>query len=903
MISQAMQRTPYLLALLFVALARPAYGDAEPPAANETQAHQQLSSMGLLGSDDEPLLNFETPGLTSDDDETTEQEINDVDTKASSQTNEEDATPSPGERTIVDIVVSGNTSTSREAILNHIPFKIGELFDPHRTSQLIRTLYFGLNRFRDIRLTGQHTDDGGIVLHVIVEEKQPVKDVTFVGNKSLSDKEIKSKINFDIPAVDKEELHAFIGKIQKLYVEKGHQSVDITPEMTIEDDGKAIVTFKIDEGKKSAIRRILFEGNKQITEKALRKAIFSREEWILSMLDKAGLYQPERLEGDKYMIEQTYQNNGFLNAKVVRTRVDKETDGSHLHITFEIEEGERFYVSKVEAPGNDILPEHILMRFVPIRPGMAYSRERVTEAIKALERVWGDMGYIFAHIDPSIQPNEKEKTVEISFISDIGKKINLNKVTVKGNVKTRDKVIRRKLFLTEGEQVTTTQMEMSKQGVESLGYFEAKDGVNWKMRRVDEDLVDLDMVVHEAKTGHANVQLGLGGAGTDIRSPSTGFNVKGEVTDTNLFGSGIRMSCTGSWSRKEQTLAFHLSQPWLFDKPITGAMDIYHRRPTYEDLRNIEPSTVNEKLTGGMFSLGFITRSRRFSFANAQVGFTLGVDSLRYERRPRARIMQHSYEDHCTYQCLLDKYFNPGEFLWAGFSLSQDRRNHPMHPSRGLQWMFNMRAAVPLYGSSNRMTTCLGDNTEETRNYMRGIPLGDISFYSASFDLNWYTPLIGERDLVLRLHAFAGMTTPINNRTVPYRELFHIGGDKSVRGFFFGQIGPKLFGDSIGGKKAMFINAELYFPITPDLTIKGLVFYDGGAGFDTPYSHCIPCSVTDFTDNRFDYRHSVGFGVRLLNPVPVRIDWGFKIDPRRDKRRPELSESASEVHFGMNYDW
>lgn len=101
----------------------------------------------------------------------------------------------------------------------------------------------------------------------------------------------------------------------------------------------------------------------------------------------------------------------------------------------------------------------------------------------------------------------------------------------------------------------------------------------------------------------------------------------------------------------------------------------------------------------------------------------------------------------------------------------------------------------------------------------------------------------------------------------------------------------------------MFINAELYFPITPDLTIKGLVFYDGGAGFDTPYSHCIPCSVTDFTDNRFDYRHSVGFGVRLLNPVPVRIDWGFKIDPRRDKRRPELSESASEVHFGMNYDW
>ena len=898
MISQAMQRTSCFFVFLLTAVTQTINADSEQPEPRDKQQTYVVeggqtcpfnTEMGLMPADDKPLLDFETPELPPDDSSTDRDQEEEIDTSA--------YIPA-GQRTIVDIVVSGNNSTSREAILNHIPFKVGELFDPHRTSQLIRTLYFGLNRFRNLTLKGQNTDNNGIVLHVVVEEKQPVKDFVFTGNKALSEKEIRNKINFDIPAIDKEELNAYIGKIQKLYVEKGHQSVDIEPEITVEEDGKAVVTFKVDEGKKSSIRRIMFEGNKHLTDKALRKAIFSREEWILSMLDKSGLYQPERLDGDKYMIEQTYQNNGFLNAKVVRTHIEKELDGVHLNITFEIEEGERFYVSKVEAPGNDVLPEHVLMRFIPLRPGMSYCRERVTEAIKTLERVWGDMGYIFAHIDPSIQPNEKEKTVEISFMSDIGKKINLNKITIKGNTKSRDKIIRRKLFLTEGELVTSTQMEMSKQGVESLGYFETKDGVNWKMRRIDEDLVDLDMIVHEAKTGHANVQLGLGGAGTDIRSPSTGLNIKGEVSDTNLFGSGIRLSCTGSWSRKEQTLAFHLSQPWLFDKPITGAIDVYHRRPTYEDLRNIEPSTVNEKLTGGMFSAGFITRSRRFALANAQVGLTLGVDSLRYERQPRARILQHSYEDHCVYQCLLDRYFNPGDFLWVGCTLSQDRRNHPMHPSRGLQWQVNARAATPLFGSASRAGAAPPISA-----VLPPIPRGQISFYSATFDVNWYTPLIGERDLVLRLHAFAGMTGQIGNHTVPYRELFHIGGDKSVRGFFFGQIGPKIFGDSIGGKKAMFINAELYFPITPDLTIKGLVFYDGGAGFDTPYSKCITCDTRDFTGNKFDYRHSVGFGVRLLNPVPVRIDWGFKLDPRRDKRRPELSESASEVHFGMAYDW
>jgi len=94
---------------------------------------------------------------------------------------------------------------------------------------------------------------------------------------------------------------------------------------------------------------------------------------------------------------------------------------------------------------------------------------------------------------------------------------------------------------------------------------------------------------------------------------------------------------------------------------------------------------------------------------------------------------------------------------------------------------------------------------------------------------------------------------------------------------------------------------ELIFPITPDFAMKGVLFYDGGAGFDTPYACELP--TAKLTGNNFDYRHSVGFGVRLLNPMPVRIDWGFKLDPRRDKNDPTRNESPSEVHFGMNYDW
>jgi outer membrane protein insertion porin family len=171
-----------------------------------------------------------------------------------------------------------------------------------------------------------------------------------------------------------------------------------------------------------------------------------------------------------------------------------------------------------------------------------------------------------------------------------------------------------------------------------------------------------------------------------------------------------------------------------------------------------------------------------------------------------------------------------------------------------------------------------------------------------SLDTHWYTPLINEYSLVFHLHGYFGVAAPFtDHRSIPFDDLYHIGGPRSVRGFNFGDIGPKYAGDTIGATKAFFWNAELIFPITPDMTIKGIIFYDGGGSFDAPYlKHVDKAAVTH---NNFDYRHSVGFGIRLLQPMPISIDWGFKIDPRKNRRNPDRSETSNEVHFGMSYGW
>jgi outer membrane protein assembly factor BamA len=142
------------------------------------------------------------------------------------------------------------------------------------------------------------------------------------------------------------------------------------------------------------------------------------------------------------------------------------------------------------------------------------------------------------------------------------------------------------------------------------------------------------------------------------------------------------------------------------------------------------------------------------------------------------------------------------------------------------------------------------------------------------------------------------LVTPLAGKAIPYRDLYNVGGPGSVRGFDFGQIGPQIFFSSVGATRAFWINAELIFSITQDQSVRGLLFYDGGAGWHTPLNARQlellrdPLNANALINNQFKYRHAIGFGLRLLNPLPIRVDVGFKLD--RNKR---LGEKFYEVHL------
>lgn len=759
---------------------------------------------------------------------------------------------------IKKISISGNSLVATSAIKTKIPFEIGDPFDTRKTPSMIKAIY-RLGYFTNVQVATENHPQAGIILFIIVTEKDRISALTFEGNSNYATEKLRKKLELSrIRTLDERELINIAEQIKKAYAEKSYHHAEVTGTLVSAKDGSKEAHFIIKEGATTTVKRVKFKGNSHIPDDYLRAQLFTREDWLLGIIDKSGTYHPDAVLQDRYTLENIYQSSGFLAARVTDVVTDEKPDGT-MNITFVIDEGEPYYISKIEAPGNDILSEQQILSAIPLYKGQLYSKNLIRSTMDKLRTIWGEYGYIYADVQPAIRPDEKTKTVEIAFHSDLGNCIHVNRIDIVGNHKTIDKVIRREILFDEGDLLTKNIMEESKRRLQLLGYFDQKDGVNWRIIKKDEETADLELFVKEVGTGRIMCQAGYG-MQNDSQSPTGGFSIGGSISNTNFRGSGIRYGLNGNYAVNSKAVDAFISNEWLFDRPISGSVNAYLRDSTYEDFEQTVDEPM-ERTAGGAIHTGF--RVERLDFMH--VGLALGHEDISYSTSTRAKERFADSNMQRSLQLQIDRSFQPGSILWVGGNLSQDFRDHPTYPTTGYFWNFDTKIGLP-YASS-----C-------------------FSFIKMGIDANWYTPLIQQYGLVFHIHGFGGLIERIKRRAIPYRELFHIGGPLSVRGFNYGQIGPQMLGSSLGGSRAFFVNFELLFPITSDGNMRGWLFYDGGTSWDTPDSSCIPPEF--LSNNAFEYRHSVGFGFSVQSPQPIRVDWGFKLD--RKKRR---GENIMEVHF------
>ena len=760
---------------------------------------------------------------------------------------------------IRSIQVIGNSLVATSAIKTKIPFVIGDFFDAKKSSAIIRAVY-RLGYFTNIQVATEPVKDGGINLLIIVVEKERISGVTFEGNHNYAAEKLRKKLDLTrVRTMDERELSNIAEQISKAYREKNFHHVKVIGKLLPAADGSKEAHFIVDEGLKTLVKKVRFKGNCTIPDQELRSRIFTREDWVFGMLDKSGTFHPDALLQDRYTIENLYQSNGFLAARVVDTQTDERCDGT-MDITFVIEEGELYTVRCVEAPGNDLLTEDQILARIPVMPGQLYSKDLIRTTMEHMRTLWGEFGYIYADVQPSIRPDEKTKCVDITFHTDLGNCVKVNRIDIVGNQKTIDKVIRREILFDEGQTLTKSLMDESKRRIQLLGYFDPKDGVNWRIIKKDDDEADLELIVKEVNTGRMAVQAGFG-IQPDSQSPTGGFSIGGSINDSNFRGTGMRYGLSGNYAVASKAVDAFVSNDWLFDRPVSGSVNVFLRDSTYEDYKQTIEEPM-EHTTGGNVTTGF--RIERLGYASAGLG--IGYEDIRYKTKniaqliyPNAPILQNAL------QLQVDRSFQAGSVLSLIGSLGQDLRNHPMYPTDGYNWIIDAKAGLPR-------------------------PSSNLAFFKIGVNANWLTPIIAEYGLVFHVHGFAGLISPVRNKLIPYRELYHIGGPMSVRGFNYGEIGPQCLKSSIGGTRAFFVNIELQIPITADGNMRSWIFYDGGSSWDAPDADRIPHELLQ--NNHFEYRHSVGFGFSVQSPQPIRVDWGFKLD--RKKRR---GESVSEVHF------
>ena len=644
-----------------------------------------------------------------------------------------------------DIEIQGHRRTQESTIRFYLKTEVGSPFSPQTLRDDIKRLY-ALRAFDNIQVTAEEVRDG-IRLVFTVTEKPAVRMVSFSGNRRINDEEIKERILLqERSTFDRTRLNDTVTGLQQYYREQGYYFAHVRSEVTRIDDNQVDVALHITEGTKIRIDRLLFTGNTFFTSAQLRAQIQLKEFLLPVLSGQAALYRPEALRVDVQLLENFYQNNGFIDVKIAEPVVEINRQAGAIVITIPIaNEGEQYKIGTITLRADEVFSEEELRQMVRLKTGEIYSREMVRQDILTLTEAYTDRGYAFADVAPTVAIDQQTRLVNLSFDARPGPRVYIGRIDILGNERTRDFVIRRELRIDEGELYSGSKLRRSRQRLTNLQYFEEVK-IDTK-RRAEEGLIDLDVEVTEQSTGQFTAGLGFSSIETVVFTAS--------VTQRNLFGRGQSVSVQARVGAISQDFSLSFVEPWLFGKPITAGFSIFRRSV---DFRTFDTRRTGFSLTLGR-ALGEFTRvSATYLFEILEIDDLAESASELLEQQEGT-----SFTSSITPRIVYDS------------------RDNTFNPIQGSLHSFDVEVAG--LGGDNRYYKIVGEST-----WHYPLPFGLTGFVRGRFGFG---------------AGYAGSDVPASER-------FFLGGPTTVRGFDFRDIGPQdLDGNPLGGTSFVQFNLEI----------------------------------------------------------------------------------------------
>jgi outer membrane protein insertion porin family len=718
--------------------------------------------------------------------------------------------------------VTGNHRIEAAAIMTAIKLKSGDKLSEEKIDDDIQSI-FRLGFFTDVKAEKSSTEKG-LVITYRVTEKPVVRDILIIGNKALSSEKIKEALDIKPNSIySSKGLLTSIAKIKKLFTDEGYSQAEIEPVQESISQYEIKLTLKITEGDKILIREIRFEGNKAFTASKLKGLMETKEKWWLSWLTSAGVYKEDVLKNDMLLLTEHYMNNGYINFKVAEPDVELTADRKALLVSILLTEGGQFTTGKIDFKGDILGTKEELARRLKMKTGDVFSRGALRQEIFSLTDFYADKGYAFANVNPLTTMNNDKKFIDIVFDFEKGEKVYIDRINIAGNTKTRDKVIRREMRVTEGELYSATGIKKSKQNMMNLGFFE--EAVIATAKGSSDNKLNLDVNVKEKSTG----TFSIGGGYSSL----DGFVAQGSIQQANLLGLGLKANASASLGGSSSSYSLGLTEPHFLDTNWSIGGDLYRSEREYTD--------YNKTATGGDIKAGY------------QLSDTLSTFLLyKYEITD---IFNESFallESKRLYPDIMTTSDSTTSAVTV--SLSRNTTDYRLDPSTGMTNSLSLEYAG--LGGTNKFLRTIAQTAQF-------LPVGFGSVFMVRGTVG----------------HIAEMGAPI-----PIDEKFYLGGISTVRGYAGRTISPYVIIPHydpitgiknnedeayIGGDTEAYFNAEYTFPIIKEAGVKGVLFYDIGNAAD------------GVSDTFSDLLASYGFGIRWFSPVgPLRLEYGIPLNAR-----------------------
>jgi outer membrane protein insertion porin family len=494
---------------------------------------------------------------------------------------------------------------------------------------------------------------------------------------------------------------------------------------------------------------------------------------LLSFITGAGEFNELVFQSDLALIIHRYFDKGYVQADILDHKVLLSEDKRWLFITIAVSEGEQFRVGEVDITGDILTTKEELLENLKIESGEVFSRSAVTKGIEKITDIYGDKGFANADFKPLSLVDEGKKTVDLTIEISKSEPVFVERIDITGNVRTRDKVVRRELEVLEGELFSTSGLKRSRNNLRRLGYFE--DVRIERSAGSTPDKIKLDVRVKERPTGAFTLGVGYSSFDKLIGSAS--------VSQSNLLGTGLKVNLSVLLSGRSSRYNISFTEPWLFDKPLSAGFDLFNTARDFPDF------SIDEKGFGLRF------------------GFPL------YKRTTRG-FLSYSLEE-------------------VDVADVDENASLVIREQEGLRVVSSVKARVKRDTRDDAFFPTEGSLSSISAQYAGGLLGGDTDFIKFEGDAVKFFPLPWW-ELIFSLKGSAGYIDGFSGQDEPIYERFFLGGINSLRGFESRSVGPEDpgTGELIGGNIKLLASAELLFPLFVVRNLKGVLFFDIGNSYE-----------------------------------------------------------------------